>query len=295
MRDDFAILILTHGRADRVHTLKTLEKCGYTGKWYLVIDNEDAMADEYYKRYGKDRVVMFDKQEAYERTDTADTFGEKKAIVFARNESFNIARDLGLDYFLMLDDDYTTFDIRFVKGKSLKAKTVPDFNRLCNGMIDFLETSGAKTVALCQAGDFIGGADSKRFHKKILRKAMNSFFCKVDRPIEFVGTLNEDVCFYTTEGRRGELIMSVTDVALVQKQTQAGKGGMSEAYLDAGTYLKTFYAVMTCPSAVKVATMGESHKRIHHHVAWNACAPMILNEKHRRWEGGGKDEGEAEG
>ena len=41
MRDDFAVMILTHGRADRVYTLKSLRKGGYTGKVYIVIDNED--------------------------------------------------------------------------------------------------------------------------------------------------------------------------------------------------------------------------------------------------------------
>ena len=37
MNDDFAILILTHGRADNVMTTKALEKSGYTGKIYYVI------------------------------------------------------------------------------------------------------------------------------------------------------------------------------------------------------------------------------------------------------------------
>lgn len=41
MRDDFCVFILTHGRAGNVKTLKMLQKQGYTGKWYCVIDNED--------------------------------------------------------------------------------------------------------------------------------------------------------------------------------------------------------------------------------------------------------------
>ncbi len=47
MRNDFAVLILSHGRADRVYTIPTLRKGGYTGKIYIVVDNEDEQQDEY--------------------------------------------------------------------------------------------------------------------------------------------------------------------------------------------------------------------------------------------------------
>ena len=46
MRDSFAVFILTHGRADNVVTMKTLKKGGYTGRWYMIIDNEDEQKDD---------------------------------------------------------------------------------------------------------------------------------------------------------------------------------------------------------------------------------------------------------
>lgn len=129
MRDDFAVMILTHGRADRVYTLKSLRKGGYTGKVYIVIDNEDDQQDEYVSRYGH---------------------------------------------------------------------------------------------------------------------------------------------------------FSVTQAAIVQKETQQNAGGMTGVYLDNGTYLKSFYTVMTMPSCVSIAMMGSSHRRIHHNVSWVNCVPMILNQKYRK-------------
>ena len=45
-------------------------------------------------------------------------------------------------------------------------------------MIKFLDQTGAITVALAQGGDYIGGVDNGNFKKKLLRKAMNSFFCR---------------------------------------------------------------------------------------------------------------------
>ena len=47
MRDDFAVFILTHGRADNMATAKMLKKTNYTGKIYFIIDNEDEQAERY--------------------------------------------------------------------------------------------------------------------------------------------------------------------------------------------------------------------------------------------------------
>ena len=38
MRNDFAVFILTHGRADNVVTVPAIKKAGYTGKIYFIID-----------------------------------------------------------------------------------------------------------------------------------------------------------------------------------------------------------------------------------------------------------------
>ena len=37
--NNFAVFILTHGRADNVKTHDSLKRCGYTGKIYILIDN----------------------------------------------------------------------------------------------------------------------------------------------------------------------------------------------------------------------------------------------------------------
>lgn len=149
-------------------------------------------------------------------------------------------------------------------------------------MINFLDDTGAITVALSQGGDFIGGKDSKFYHDKVSRKAMNTFFCKVSNPFQFVGRINEDVNTYTSLGNKGKLILTISDASITQVQTQANKGGMTDVYLDSGTYLKTFYTVIFSPSCTKVGMMGDKHKRIHHMIDWDRCVPKILNEKWKK-------------
>ena len=291
MRDDFAVLILTHGRPDKQITLRTLKKGNYTGRWYLVIDDEDDTADEYYERYGE-HVIMFNKRATAERIDTGDNFGERRAIVFARNESFAIARQLGLQYFLQLDDDYQGLEFRFVEDEKLKGVRVPDLDRMFEAMLRFLDQSRAKTVCFAQGGDFIGGARGSNIHKGLLRKAMNTFFCRTDNPVEFLGTMNEDVSAYTLHGSRGELFFTFTEVAINQVQTQSNSRGMTDIYLDNGTYVKSFYSVLFCPSAVAVAQIGSGKgARMHHRVKWDNCVPKILDEglkKRRRGDGTGQ-------
>ena len=46
-----AIFILSHGRANKIFTLNTLNKCHYTGKVYILIDDQDPQADEYKRLY----------------------------------------------------------------------------------------------------------------------------------------------------------------------------------------------------------------------------------------------------
>jgi len=276
MRDDFACFILSHGRPDNVKTLRTLERHGYTGKTYIIIDNEDRAAGEYYKRYG-DMVVMFDKLEQSKKFDTADNFNDRRAVVYARNACWDIAERLGLKYFLQLDDDYTAIHYRKVVDDKL-AHFNANADALFDEMLRLLEATGALTVALAQGGDFIGGKDSKNYKKGILRKAMNTFFCKTENRFDFVGRVNEDVNTYTTLGMRGERIFTTVRACINQVVTQQAKGGMSEMYLDSGTYIKSFYTVMMAPSCVKITMMGESHKRLHHCVNWETCVPKILRE-----------------
>lgn len=283
MRDDFAVFILSHGRSDVLCTLKTLNTLEYTGKYYIIIDNEDDTAQEYYNRFGENHVIMFDKLAISKTFDTGDTFGDRRTICYARNACFAIARKLNLKYFIELDDDYVRFEERWVqKGdKKLRGRSIKRIDEVLEAMIDFLNDTNAITVCFAQGGDFVGGVNSLAAKNPILRKAMNTFICDVDKPFTFVGRINEDVNTYTTLGQRGALMMTVTQIAIGQKATQSNKKGMSDVYLANGTYLKSFYSVMYSPSCVKIGVLQSKHMRIHHQVNWVACTPKIINE---RWK-----------
>jgi len=281
MREDFCMFILTHGRPDRIYTLKALEKVGYTGKYYIIIDNEDEAAEEYKKLYGE-KVIMFDKLAISKTFDTADNFDNRKTIVYARNACFSIAKELGIKYFMELDDDYSTFDFRFNKKGEFKHRPVKNMDKLMDHFIKLYDKSGAIMIAFAQGGDFIGGKQGMGKDLRIKRKAMNTILCSTDREFQFLGRVNEDVNTYTRLGQVGNLIFTVNSISINQHQTQTNKGGMTDVYLESGTYLKSFYTIIFCPSCVKISKMGNKDMRIHHKVLWGKAVPCILEEKYKK-------------
>ena len=283
MRNDFAILILTHGRPDNIKTLSSLKRAGYTGKYYIVIDNEDEKANEYYNLYG-DKVIMFDKQAISDNPnyDKFDNNNNKKVIYFARNAAMEIAKDLGLKYYMQFDDDYNSFMFRYEKNGGLGYLPVKNMDEIINLLIKFLDQTKALTVCCSQGGDHLGGVNGGIWKTKLKRKAMNSFLVDLDRSFKFYGRINEDVNTYTMLGNRGELFFTIADIQLNQAQTQTNAGGMTDVYLDSGTYVKSFYSVICSPQAVKISMMGDTQMRIHHKVYWNYCVPKIINEKYKK-------------
>lgn len=296
--DTFAVFILTHGRPDNVITLKTLQKCGYTGKLFFIVDNEDKTVDRYIENFGRERVMVFRKKDVADACDEGNNFDERRTILMARNACFDIAKAIGVTHFLQLDDDYT--DFRFKLPETANSLfIVKDFDALLVKFLRFYEASGALSIAFAQNGDFIGGMDAgedkqgdgyerqghirgTRYYRFSKRKCMNSFFCSTERPFRFVGAMNEDVNTYCSEGSRGRLFLTIPAIALNQKQSQSQSGGITEMYLRFGTFCKAFTTVMMMPGSTKVSMMRSNNPRIHHSIDWKATVPCIIRETHRK-------------
>lgn len=283
MRDDFAVFILTHGRAKTCITQDTLAESGYTGKYYFLLDDEDSQAPEYEARFGKEKIKIFCKSQYMELTDTINRIKDKRCVVYARNACFDIAKELGVRYFCELDDDYKSFEHRWGEGKKLKVCAINDMDAVFEEFISFLESTDTTTIALAQGGDFIGGAKGGIAKNGMCaRKAMNSFVCDTQRRFWFLGTINEDVNAYITYGSKGKLFFTNGYCSLVQVQTQKNPGGLTEIYLDLGTFVKSFYSVICMPSCVRITQMGDNHLRIHHAIKWENCVPKIIREEYKK-------------
>lgn len=287
MRNDFAAFILTNGRANAVVTDGSLRRSGYTGQIYYLVDDEDSHLDMYRSRFGKS-VLVFNKEQYVRESDCGNNFGRRGSILFARNACFDMARQCGLRYFWQLDDDYTCFAwaCRSDKKPTTHGGVIRQLDAVLDACIDFLRASGAATVAFAQGGDFAGGAAGDyavlASEQAFTRKAMNSFICDVSRPVRFRGVFNEDVSTYVEAGRAGELFLTVPRLRITQKATQSQAGGITALYTDCGTYAKSFSTVMYAPSCVRIRTMGNKFRRIHHSIRWNNACPRIISVKYKK-------------
>jgi len=283
MREDFCAFILTHGRPDKVHTYRTLRTHGYTGKVFIVIDDEDEDGEEYKRIYGDD-VLVFSKDEVGRYTDQFDNFSDRRSALWARNACWDLAKRMAYRYFIQLDDDYYVWQYRRKgTGHRLSSSTIEEYHGWKIGNLDMvfdalvrlIETTPIKTIALSQGGDHTGGKPHKLRYR---RKAMNSFVCDTRKPFLFRGRINDDVNTYVSLGRTGDLFFTDMQLQLDQLDTQTNPGGMTELYLDSGTYVKSFYTVMAAPSCTTIGLMGHFNKRLHHNINWRKAVPLIIPE-----------------
>ena len=299
--DNFAALILTYGRPDKVLTYYTLRKQGYTGRIVFVIDDTDAKGDEYRERFGGEpgvEIYCFDKKAMRGSFDIGDNnLDDFRNVIFARNAVADIVVELGLEHFLVLDDDYFQFIWRFTdkfewamarhfEHRKDSGFYTSNLDAIFKCFVEFLAgtPSHVKTIAMAQGGDFIGGqAGAFGQCVTLRRKAMNSFFCSSDRPIGWLGRINEDVTTYVVGATRGDVYFTLNQIALNQPQTQSSSGGLTEFYLATGTYVKSFYSVMYHPSGTTVKMLNSrSNPRLHHSIDSNKTNPKILRESVRK-------------
>ena len=282
MNKDLAVFIMVHGRPKAMKTYHTLRKQGYTGKIFLVADDLDETRSEYQEIY-KDEVLVFDKKKAAKEVDSGDNSGDLRSTLFSANTIPRLAKEQGYKYFFIMCDDYDWWGYKFDSELKYKDNRVKNLDKLFAHLLEFYKSIPAKTVAFAQGGDWMGGRKSS-FAKSVQlkRKAMNTFLCSTERPFKFIGRLNEDVTTYIRLGSTGDLFFTIPNAMINQQATMQVDGGLTDVYLEYGTYVKSFMSVMYNPSCIKISQLGQKHKRIHHRIKWNNAVPRILHQKNKK-------------
>ena len=283
MSNDLCTFIISHQRPDNVKTYDAFRRAGYTGDIYIVCDDKDPTLDTYYDRFG-DEVIVFSKDAVATDVDLMDLQEDQQTSLYAREKVWDLAEDLGVDYFMLLDDDYDWFGWRIgPDGRYLNSPPlVENMDAVLEVFMQYMNEAPIDCLAFSQGGDWIGGRHSTDAAPKMIRKIMNAYLLRPDRRFSFAGRMNEDVTTYTNLGNRGRIFFTYMPICLNQQPMQQNEGGMTDNYLEFGTYQKSFYSVMASPSCVSVSSMGEQHQRIHHRVSWQNAVPKILSEKHRK-------------
>lgn len=270
---NFAIFIFCWGRPQFDNTIRSLRRCGYTGRIICLLDDLDETRENYIAKYGKENCWVFDKKEIAKKVDTMDNFGKLASTVYVENAMWDAAKFFGLEYFAAMCDDYESYSYKREKERVCK-----DLDNVFDAFVDFLkDAKRVDMVCMGQGGDYIN--PTKPNYK---RKAMNCFVCCTERQSEFYGTMNDDCNMYLRNGAKGKIYLTYNRFILHQPPTQQVKGGLSEVYKENGTYTKSMYSVMVFPSAVKVQAMGTRYLRLHHEIEQNSVYPCIIREEWKK-------------
>lgn len=278
----YGVFIMSHGRPNKQFTYTTLRREGYTGPIRIVCDDEDDTVEQYKKNFPGE-VLVFNKVETIKKTETFYNQPYHKTVMYARHTLYDFSRQLGWTHFIMMDDDYYHIyfkwnhyykEVGLTRFKGMEAQRLDE---LFDATFDLLAVSKANTISFAQGGDTLGGSSGKAGTHYYSRKAMNSHFVDVSKPLDFRGFVNEDVNLYA-EFPGNRFIFQTNRVSVDPAHTQQSAGGATDLYLAFGTYVKSFMTVMCAPSCTKVKWMqnGKQQGRLHHMVkVKNACPALV--------------------
>lgn len=244
----FAIYILTNGRPNHQHTLDFLRK-SFKGDVFLCCDNEDKTLEEYRKNYGE-QVVVFNKNEWVSKSDQMDNFRLKNSVLYARNAVFQLAKDMGYEYFAMADDDITRLAFRYEEAGRLVGKQIEDFDKVASAVLEAMDETGTDYFSFGTDKNYIGGAANSQYQRKIIDKVYNFIFCRTDQEHFYKGIMNEDEIHNILSMSVGKLVKSSTAIQIYMKPVgRDSVGGNAETYEENGyySYVRNFYPVIAFP------------------------------------------------
>ena len=266
---DFVIIILSHNRSHDIKTIAALDKAGYNGEYYILIDNQDNELDEYSVLY-KDKLLTFDKESEAKECDPMDNFRHWGTPLYARNYAFKAAKKFGAEYFMLLDDDIIQFGLAgIIKKKFKRCPMKSSFGAAVAGMIEFMRANECiDGLSFSGESAYIGGKNGA--FKNGVRNGLNqAFILRTDSPNRFLGTMNEDLNIQLAAS--SSLYYEFFGCSVKSPKRGSNKGGID--YFD--NYVNNFYSVMLMPSAMSMVNGDLSR-------ANNKAFPKLISSRYRK-------------
>ncbi len=281
MTKKFAVFILTHGRPHNQLTVKSLQSVGYTGEWYLVLDDQDLTYREYLDEWGEDRIIVFNKARFIQSTDTGLHTPVQKFAVFARNAIEYIAKELGYKTFMMLDDDITKFRVRLPEGDSLKSfQLTTQFDSIIENSVNYVLNCDIACLGLGFCNLYIGGVANFNKENPRQRLCAEAFIRNTSHPIDWRLNMVEDLITSIDAAISGEVWFQFLPIQCEIKMSEGEvDGGNSDVYRQLGMYKISFMPVIAHPSSNAVKFGKKSWIST---TAPDKCIPKIISSRYRK-------------
>lgn len=275
--NNFAILIKSHKRANSLLTYETLKNTGYIGDVYIIVDDEDNQLAEYKKKYKKN-IKVFNKDEMLKYADTIDNLKNKNNALLPAIYANILANELGLEYYMLIDDDISSIRERYEENGKLKGRDIKDINKIISLFINYMEKANISVLSFGNEGGYIGGANGK-FKNGIGRNNNQNFIIKTKDNISFLGTRNEDFNMVAHYSKLGKLIFEIYRIGIKSPERGTNDGGLQDDYKQSGFYTANFYSIIVAPYCCKI---GSRNNKITLKRNWERFAPMVISEVYKK-------------
>ena len=274
------IFIPSYHRAENLKTIKYFLKHNYNPKkLHVFIDDDTDDIGEYQEVANKleFNLHIFNMNEARERFDYVHRASvSRRSAGQARNMFYEFAKELNIDFYLVIDDDTSHYQVRPFAVYTRMAN-IDDLSLVFNGVKEFMQRQKIGVFGLSQTGDMF-----ERINRKIMRrKVMNTtfyntnFIYRGERGVQdndtsqFVGILNEG---YFTGSLASGLVLN-------QVASATAKGGLTDLYNECKLLNKSLIIPIQFPSLCHAEKQKKNGGRLHHRINYRYLAPRLIKGK----------------
>lgn len=273
------VFIPSYHRPNNIKTAMYLRRIGYEmGKVHVFVDDEADDIEEYRaacKGLGC-HLHVFDMAEARRRFDYVHRASvSRRSAGQARNMFQDFAKENGIDFYLVMDDDTTGFQKKKRGLRSYNGKPTPDEIFLQMWYTEhFMRRRHIGVFAWLQTGDFIGGENAYLYRPKVMNTTfyLLPYIYRGERGVQdddtsqFVGILNRGL-FTGSYG---------CGCVLEQMPSATQKGGLTDLYNECKLLNKALVTPIQYPSAIKATRQKKNGARLHHLISYRYLMPKIL-------------------
>ena len=196
---------------------------------------------------------------------------------------YDFAKDLGIDFYLVIDDDTNQYEIKpfavYTRGAVLQ-----DFLNVFEGVKEFMLKRKIGLFGLSQTGDMFTVPDNRILRNKVMNTTFynTAFIYRGERGVQdndtsqFVGIMNEG--YFT--GSLG------TGLALNPMSSATAEGGLTDLYNECKLLNKSLIIPIQFPSLCYAEKQKKNGGRLHHKITHKNLSPKIIKGKRNniRWD-----------
>lgn len=273
------LFIPSYHRPNNCKTVSYFLKLGYDPKKiHVFLDSEADDILEYEKNLiplGVN-IHVFDMEEARRRYDYVHRASPSlRSAGQARNMFMDFAKENGIDFYVVQDDDTQIFQLR-VFTMYARTAILDDVVRYFDWMEKFMRKHHIGLFGLSQTGDMYSSntVDKRIFRKKVMNTTfvLLPYVYRGERGVQdddtslFTGVMNEG---YFTGSLRSGLV-------LLQTLSATSKGRLTDLYNECKLYNKAMVTPIQFPSAIHAEKQPLNGGRIHHKISSRYLFPCIM-------------------